>query len=129
MIAYEEKAEYRIKLLPEAIQDRVAKGDPCWSELPQGWHDLVTRLDKELREVDPDYEIAQCKEKFGGLRYYVDFSDQCRDLKEADDVISKYENLSEKTCDVCGEPGKNRSKNGWLATRCEAHNTKEKTEN
>lgn len=122
MITYEENAEYRIKNLPEAIQGHMAKGDPCWSELPSGWHDLVTRLDEELSKVDPDYEIAQCKEKFGGLRYYVDFSEQCQDLKEADDIISKYENMSEITCDVCGEPGKNRAKNGWMATRCETHN-------
>ena len=128
MITYEDTAELRIKILPESIQDRIEKGDPYWCWLPTGWHDLVTKLDAELRTIDPDYALSQCKEKFGGLRYYVDFSDQCRDLKEADDIISKYEHISEETCDVCGGPGKNRSKNGWLATRCEEHEPTKETE-
>ncbi len=128
MNTYEDKTEERIAILPEAIQDRITEGDPYWCWLPPGWHDLVTKLDEELRMIDPDYVLDQCKEKFGGLRYYVDFSDQCRSLKKADDIISKYEDLSVQTCDVCGEPGKNNSKNGWLATRCEEHNPTKETE-
>ncbi len=128
MDTYEDNTEARLARLPEAIRDRVTEGDPYWCSLPDGWHDLVTKLDAELRTIDPDYVLDQCKEKFGALRYYVDFSDQCRSLKKADDIISKYEHLSEQTCDICGELGKNSSKNGWLATRCEEHNITKETE-
>jgi len=121
-MSYEEKAKVRLSYLPEAIRDRVAEGDPYWCSLPDGWYNLVTELDAELRVVDPDYVLDQCKEKFGGLRYYVNWSDQCNDLDKAEDIITKYEHISEETCDVCGEAGKNESKNGWLATRCEEHN-------
>lgn len=114
-------AEYRISQLPKAIQDRVAPDDPYWCWLPDGWHDLVTKLDAELRTIDPDYTLDQCKEKFGGLRYYVNFSDNCTDFDEADKIICKYEEMSETICDVCGKQGKLRGKDGWLATRCEEH--------
>ena len=106
--------------LPDELKDRYVEG--CWSYVPDGWRDLVIELDKELRKIDPSYELVQCKEKFGGLRYYVDFSDQCIDNRKADDLIQHYEHMSQLICDVCGKQGKTRSKNGWLATRCEEHN-------
>jgi len=117
------KAEYRIAKLPEEIRDRVAKDDPYWCFIPDGWRDLVVELDKELRTVVPDYTLDQCKEKFGGLRYYVSYSENCTDtdVDKAEDIISKYENISAQTCDVCGNAGEIRSKNGWLAARCEEH--------
>ena len=115
------KAEYRIAKLPEPIRDRVAKDDPYWCSIPDGWHDLVVELDKELRTVDPNYKLDQCKEKFGGLRYYVSYSDSSVDADKVEDIITKYEHISEQTCDVCGNVGKVRSKNGWLAARCEEH--------
>jgi len=110
--------------LPEEIRDRVAKDDPYWCFIPDGWRDLVVELDKELRTVVPDYTLDQCKEKFGGLRYYVSYSDKCADadVDKAEDIISKYETISAQTCDVCGNAGEIRSKNGWLAARCEEHN-------
>jgi hypothetical protein len=36
-----------------------------------GWQPLIDELDRQLRELDPDYMVLQIKEKFGGLRYYV----------------------------------------------------------
>lgn len=105
--------------LPEAVQKRQMQGYYSWC--PDGWKELVAKLDEELGVVDPDYELAQCKEKFGGLRYYVDFSEQCSDSEKAYEIINRYEQLSETVCDVCGKQGENRSVNGWLATRCEEH--------
>jgi len=120
------KAEHRIAKLPEPIRDRVAENDPYWCFIPDGWRDLVVELDKELRVVDPDYVLSQCKEKFGGLRYYVDFSDDCEDWQKGEDIISTYEEISAKTCDVCGNPGQIKSINGWLSARCEEHEAKER---
>ena len=117
----EARAEYRISKLPEAIRDRVDPNDPCWSYVPDGWREIVVKLDTELRAVDPDYTLAQVKEKFGGLRYYVDFSEQCTDTEKAYEILDKYEQMSVTICDMCGKQGKHRSKDGWLATRCEEH--------
>jgi hypothetical protein len=80
--------------------------DPRWSfnmivGCPKGWEQIVLDTHAKLIEVDPDYRISQIKEKFGGLRYYVQFSD--RDLYEAgSSIIADAENLSYKTCEECG---------------------------
>lgn len=62
---------------------------------------------------------AQVKEKFAGLRFYMD---------NADDyvygVIATAESLSFRTCEICGAPGKIEGK-GWLRTLCGACNTRQ----
>ena len=40
-------------------------------DVDEGWYQLVLDCDKELTGVDPNYQIYQVKEKFGGLRYYT----------------------------------------------------------
>ena len=110
-------------MIPEQIQKRQIKGYHSWC--PYGWINLIVELDRELSQVDPNYQLAQCKEKFGGLRYYVDLSDSCKDLEKADNIIRKYELISEQTCDACGKPGINKVINGWFATRCEEHEEKQ----
>ena len=71
-----------------------------------------------IQEVpDPITQVVaqQVKEKFGGLRFYY---------SGGDDTIHAYvtfaEYLSERTCDVCGAPGK-QSGGGWIVTRCKEH--------
>lgn len=61
-----------------------------------GWKQLILDCDKEMSEIDPDYTILQIKEKFGGLRYYVEGH---QDLFE---IERKYEELSYSTCEKCG---------------------------
>jgi hypothetical protein len=39
------------------------------------WYPIIKRTHERLTELVPGYNIAQIKEKFGGLRYYVDFPD------------------------------------------------------
>jgi NADH pyrophosphatase NudC (nudix superfamily) len=63
---------------------------------------------------------AQVKEKFGGLRFYVDNADDY-----TSGVIAMAESMSYKTCETCGAPGKQSGK-GWIKTVCESCNkTKE----
>lgn len=39
-----------------------------------GWYPLIIALDEELAAIEPDYGLCQVKEKFGGLRYYLNDS-------------------------------------------------------
>lgn len=39
------------------------------------WGDILIEADRRLEEAVPGYNIVQIKEKFGGLRYYVDPAD------------------------------------------------------
>ncbi len=40
-----------------------------WLDDP--WYPAIKRTDERLEEIVPGYQIAQIKEKFGGLRYYI----------------------------------------------------------
>lgn len=54
----------------------IARIPPGWGSclsIPEEWHDLIFQLDKDIAELVPDYELHQCKDKFGGLRYYIGF--------------------------------------------------------
>ena len=59
------------------------------------------------------YRITQIKEKFGGLRWYDNGAP-----RELYDIINKYEDLSYRTCIVCGRPAKYISR-GWISPYCE----------
>lgn len=62
-------------------------------------------------------EFEEYLESIGGLEngYYTDsMSDECHK------IVSKYENLSMETCEVCGEKGEPRG-GGWITTLCTSH--------
>lgn len=71
----------------------------------------------ELPPDAPDYpqiEATQVKEKFGGLRFYVNhYDDYVRG------VISMAEAMSLRTCEHCGNPGKPDEESYWITTLCE----------
>ncbi len=114
----------RIRKLPPCIQPHVRVNDPCWSYCPEGWRDLVEHLHTNLVTVHPHYEIVQIKEKFGGLRFYTTIPYNPHDIGII--VISYYESMSFRVCDVCGEVGEKQQIDGcFIATRCDQHNTNE----
>ncbi len=98
-----------------------------------GWYDLIDGLSQNITNVlekkgcKLTCEAVQVKEKFGGLRFYIDFSDS-DDWTDIDEVcaeqinrlISLAESESFKICDICGEPGTPQN-DGWISTRCEKH--------
>lgn len=89
----------------------------------EGWRPLIEQLHKDLLALDLDYDLLQIKEKFGGLRYYIQMSDtkSVYDAQEA--LIAEAERKSEETCEFCGEPGKPRNTGGstWIKTTCDTH--------
>jgi hypothetical protein len=88
-----------------------------------GWFELLWRLCERLepvvaaaeRESGHTFEVLQVKEKFGGLRFYTNFSDDAIFA-----LIETAELESAQTCEVCGKPGARQSK-GWITTRCDEH--------
>jgi hypothetical protein len=106
---------------PTTFAELVTKHDLrpyCWSEVGNGWipmlDELVTKLVASGWEVS---SIAQIKEKFGGLRFYVDDA-----TPEQYAMIETAEALSYKTCESCGKPGKVRNNKDWICTLCEECN-------
>jgi hypothetical protein len=59
--------------------------------------------------------ITQIKEKFGGLRFYIDGGDDT-----IYGMISLAESMSYRTCEYCGTTGNNVGQTqGWIITVCE----------
>lgn len=100
---------------------------PEWRhEYNEGWDNLVDTLVSKLHAIDPDMQIAQIKEKFGGLRAYIDHS---MELNETDAtrfqaLIREAEDASYAICDRCGGTGRTISLNGWYMTVCEEDEAK-----
>ena len=86
-------------------------------EIGSGWFRILYQMLVELEEIRLCGEhvyLRQVKEKFGGLRVYIDGPDK------ADDIVEKYSSMSYKICEICGEEGKLRS-DGWYITLCDQH--------
>lgn len=90
---------------------------PCGASVGPGWRPLIEELDKVLTRVAPEHRIAQVKEKFGGLRYYVDNLDGTN-AAQVYAAIELAERLSYRICEDCGAPGTSVSLSGWFRTLC-----------
>jgi len=91
-------------------------------EISEGWFPLVKNLIDELIAIGWDKNVTQVKEKFGGLRFYIEIPTESPvEPKDIYKIISKYEKLSYYTCEKCGNEGKLRT-NGWHTTLCDEHN-------
>jgi hypothetical protein len=105
-----------------------------WFEHGDGWYNIIDSLCaciqnecnheiKTLKRENPqatEEEIddlqtraVQVKEKFGGLRFYIGFGSP-----EIYGMIRMAEEISLRTCEDCGRPGKKRG-GGWIRTLCD----------
>lgn len=91
--------------------EKVKDTESTWlDDLPEGWkiafgEQMIEELDEILRKANfqNDYRITQIKEKYGSLRWYDD-GVPLGILEEQNEWLAKYEDLSEKTCMICGKP-------------------------
>jgi len=101
--------------------------DYSWTELdamPDGWRkafgeQMCEEIQKLLKEADwvYKYRILQIKEKFGYLHWYD--SSVPESIKERlNQIIRKYEDLSARTCFICGAPATKIS-TGWICPWCD----------
>lgn len=81
--------------------------------VPTGWRALVAELCATLAK-DPGCRVAQVKEKFGGLRVYVN-----NGTEAALAAINAAELLARKTCQACGAGGATLRTGGWARTLCD----------
>jgi hypothetical protein len=119
---------------PEIFRNRhepVTKTPMGWGfECGDGWYELIDVLCRNIQHHVDWYSTAhpdkieqpiasQVKEKFGGLRFYIDY--------HSDDVIQGMiqmaESMSYHICEECGNKGKLRNGN-WMRTLCDQHAAK-----
>lgn len=111
-----------ISWVNEQILDRICIL-PSYTELDAmepGWRKAFgIQMCKEIRKQLIKekklfkWRIVQLKEKFGGIRLYSNFASN-----ELYNIIDKYEEISYKTCGVCGKPATKISK-GWVYPYCD----------
>jgi len=82
----------------------------------KGWYQIVKDLIEDLIELGWDKQVVQVKEKFGGLRFYIN-----EGSREIHDRISEAEKLSHEICEICGKKGEMRTDIGWYSTLCKEH--------
>lgn len=80
-----------------------------------GWKDILTRLIEDLETLGWNGQILQVKEKFGGLRFYINGGP-----KGVHERIVQAERESYDVCERCGQPGKLRPID-WWKTLCDEH--------
>lgn len=88
----------------------------------EGWHPLLMRLHGQLLDAAPGYVISQVKEKYGGLRVYLELTETENGWlmpEGVDALIEAAEEESLHTCEFCGAPGEPRP-GGWVKTLCDA---------
>jgi len=123
---------------PKIFRDRgKSMQESCmyWGfEHGDGWFDIVESLCANIQnhvdwkrrqhpelsdgEFDEEHQpvAAQVKEKFGGLRFYMDNTDDY-----IQGAISMAESVSYRTCENCGNRGHKRT-GGWIRTLCDTCN-------
>lgn len=82
-------------------------------ETNKGWQCIIEDLLEKLSKY-PDVRICQIKEKFGGLRVYVDGGNE-----EVFSLIDEAETKTYNICEVTGKPGKLRTDIGWHRVLCD----------
>lgn len=116
-------------------------GSGWFDDMYEGWGDIIhkglTEIDAVLRDEDACAKIviAQVKEKFGGLRMYVDliYDDVYlasedeetirrgqRWVKRLFDTIHRMENETETVCCWCGTKENLAWRRGWIHLSCDA---------
>jgi len=79
-----------------------------------GWIPLVMRLAESLVEAGWNRRLLQVKEKWGGLRFYIDYGNS-----EVFRLIEEAEKESYFICEDCGNNETAAARNdGWIRTLC-----------
>lgn len=97
----------------------------CGFDCGDGWFDLLNDLSLKLEFINGSTDSSkvvalQVKEKFGGLRFYVESG-----TNEILQLIDEAEAKSLMTCEECGNDGSLR-KGIWWRTLCDACDEKRK---
>ena len=97
----------------------IACGDGWYTLIDEMCGNIQNRIENVNRgkpeEEHIDCQATQVKEKFGGLRFYVQGSDDF-----IDGIIDLAESMSYRICSECGNTSTpNENKRGWIYTLCD----------
>ena len=101
--------------------DRPPIVDCNFFAVDKGWYPLIKSLIEDLIALGWDKQVCQVKEKFGGLRFYINAGSD-----EVCNRITKAERDSYNICEMCGKKGEIRMDLGWHLTLCDNHYSEKK---
>ncbi len=90
-------------------------------DLPEGWMQLFLQACEDIKYPlekagqRNEFRFMQVKEKYGQMRLYHSGASE-----EVNDILDKYEFLSEQVCSECGKPAVAITR-GWIYPFCEEH--------
>ena len=87
------------------------------SDIGPGWISIVSSTLEKMRALDPDFEVRQVKQKFGGLRIYY----RSHNYEQLQAAVIDAERLCANTCEECGKAGTISDQNGRIRTLCKDH--------
>ena len=98
-------------------------------ECGDGWYKLLLKLcnkiqdelNKSPAEIKKNFRVVQVKEKFAGVRFYVQGGND-----KIDAAIAKAEAESLRTCEKCGKKGDQKGSGYWILTLCKKCRSAEK---
>ena len=87
-----------------------------WFDIIDGLCDIITHHIQYAipEDIKSQVTIAQIKEKFGGLRFYMNHED---DFINGAITFAEYQ--SNKICERCGKAGTKKNIGGWISTLCD----------
>jgi hypothetical protein len=88
--------------------------DSYFMQHGEGWFRLEQHLIEDLIKLGWNKEVCQIKEKFGGLRFYINEGSD-----EIFERIQQAESESYKICEICGSKEEIGRTKGWITTMCE----------
>lgn len=97
--------------------------DSNFFQCGQGWNNLIKNLIEDLIELGWDKQICQVKEKFGGLRFYINSADTPIHKRILEAEVESY-----NICEESGMTGELRRDLGWRRTLSDVEYQKLKDE-
>ena len=125
--------------MKKGLEQKLVKRFPAWFDVNgdvrrtlmpfgfqcgDGWFNILWRLCTDLeplvaeieKEAGEGFEVLQVKQKMGILRFYVTHHTDAIDGR-----IEEAQIQSARTCEVCGQPGRQREIRGWIRAACDEH--------
>jgi hypothetical protein len=95
----------------------ISCGDGWYTLIDEMCGNIQNRMENVNRSKSEEEhlicEATQVKEKFGGLRFYVQGSDDF-----IDGIIDLAESMSYRICSECGNQSTPQKRRGWIYTLC-----------
>jgi len=109
-------------MLQYVLEARYGRINETRNAVWPGWWPIVIEALDAIRARAPHAQVRQVKEKFGGLRIYIEVTrDENGEFVNFSDILRAAEYKSLSTCAVCGQPGSMRQSPGFILTLCDEH--------